>query len=127
LAELGKSILGILDIDADLTFGDGDLALAHDLARRIVSDTGLIDDPAYGYPLQLLLSSPTDPTSIQRRVAAQCMQDERVSDVAVPVDHDVATQTMTVSVAVTKSSGDTFAFTLAISLLTVELLLPEAA
>ena len=128
MADLGKSILGILDIDADLSFGDGDLALAHDLCRRFVTEPGgLLDDPAYGYALQILLSSPVDAPSIQRRLRDQCMQDERVTEAVVTVDHNLATQTMSVTVAVTKKVGGTLKFTLDVAALTVELLLPEAA
>lgn len=125
MAEFGKSILGILDVDADLSFGDGNLALAHDLCRRLVTEPGgLLDDPAYGYGLQLLLSSPVDALSVQRKVASQCLQDERVEDVQVDVTQNLATQTIVVEIAVETAEGP-FALTMTISQLTIEVLLPN--
>jgi hypothetical protein len=127
LADLGKSILGILDIDADLSFGEGNLALAHDIARRLVTEPGgLTDSPGYGYGLQLLLSSTVDAPSVERRIAEQCLQDERVRDVEVSVTQDEAEKTITVGISLQTADGP-FEFTLAVSQLSVELLLPQAA
>lgn len=127
MADFGKSILGILDIDADLSFGDGNLALAHDLCRALVTEPGgLLDSPEYGYGLQLLLSSPVDALSVQRKVAAQCLQvgGDRLTDVAVTVDQDLQGQTITVAIAVTTADGP-FSLTLTLSQLSVEVLLPN--
>jgi hypothetical protein len=129
LADLGKSILGILDVDADLSFGDGDLALIHDLARRLVTEPGgLLDDPEYGYALQILLSSPVDAPSIQRRCGSQLLQDERVADpININVAQDLAKQSLTIEIAVTKrDDGTALTFTLEFSKLTVDLLLPTS-
>jgi hypothetical protein len=125
LAELGKSILGILDVDADLSFGDGNLALAHDLTRRLVTSV-LLDDPAYGYNLYILLSSTVDAASVQRRVEAQCMQDERVQEAEVEVTQDLPNATISIAIWVLTANGP-FEFTIEISKLGVEVLLPEAA
>lgn len=125
MAELGKSILGILDVDADLSFGDGNLALAHDLARRLVTSE-LLDDPAYGYNLYVLLSSTVDAASVQRRIAAQFMQDERVQEAEVGVVQDLPNATIRIACWVLTANGP-FEFTLEISKLGVEVLLPEAA
>lgn len=129
MADLGKSILGILDVDADLSFGDGRLALAHDLCRRFVTEPGgLLDAPQYGYAIQILLSSPVDAPSLQRRLLAQCLQDERVIEegTTVTVTQDLPNQSMTIDVVVQTATGP-FKFTLLITQLSVELLLPEAA
>jgi hypothetical protein len=128
LAGLGKSILGILDIDADLSFGDEDVALIHDVARRLVTEPGgLLDDPSYGYALQILLNSTVDAPSVQRRVVDQCLQEERLSDATAAVTQNLEMATMTVDVSITKKVGGTLTFKLELSLLTVELLLPDAA
>lgn len=127
MADLGKSILGILDIDADLSFGEGNLALAHDLARRLVTEPGgLTDSPSYGYGLQLLLSTPVDAQSVQRRIEEQCLQDERVRDVEAVITQSEDASTMNVQIWIETADGP-FEFTLDVSAVTVELLLPEAA
>lgn len=129
MADLGKSILGILDVDADLSFGDGHLALAHDLCRRFVTEPGgLTDSPEYGYAIQILLSSPVDAPSLQRRLLGQCLQDERVVEegTTVTVTQDLPNQSMTIEVVVQTATGP-FKFTLLVTQLSVELLLPGAA
>lgn len=128
MADLGKSILGILDVDADLSFGDGNLALAHDLARRLVTEPGgLLDSPRYGYALQILLSTPVDRASVERRVLDQCLQEERVLDgTTVTVEQSLATQTMSITIAVKTAAGP-FPLTLNISQLSIEVLLPDGS
>lgn len=127
MAVFGKSILGILDVDADLSFGDGNLALAHDLCRRLVTEPGgLLDDPAYGFGLQILLSSPVDALSVQRKILSQLLQDERVlqDNTTVAVTQNLATQTIVVEIAVDTDDGP-FPLTIAVSQLSVEVLLPD--
>jgi hypothetical protein len=126
LADLGKSILGILDIDADLSFGDGNLAFAHDEARRLCTEPGgLMDDPAYGYGLQLLLSSTIDGPSVERKIEQQLLQDERALEADATVIADSEQKTVSVPIALETADGP-FEFTLNVSQLSVELLLPEA-
>ncbi|MBA2724294.1 MAG: hypothetical protein H0U56_15680 [Methylibium sp.] len=126
MADLGLDFLGILDLDADLTTGTGKLALIHAVARRLTTTTGqMLDDPSYGYNLQLLTNSVVQPERVAERVRVQCLEEERVSEegTTVTVSYEAGTKTLTVDIVLGTDDGATYAFTLNVTAVTAEILL----
>lgn len=105
--------------DLDPTFGwtSGITTLAQALARRLETPAGSLPyDPDYGLDLREYVADDLDDSDVlrlQSLIAAQAAQEERVLDANVTATQTLATQTLTLAIALRLADG-TFALTIAI-------------
>lgn len=117
---LGTDVSCVEDVDAEMSSVVGRDALAQALARRLGTPKGgLWYDLLYGYDLRQLIGTSKSDAEIKAGIKGQCLQDERVLDIAVGLRRDG--RQLFVQLAITDSFG-TFVRTLAVSSVTVELL-----
>ena len=135
MADFGSDFSGVSDLDANWTFISGDssaakpnsiTALTQALARRLTTPNGSLPyDSDYGYDVRDLVSSTRTPESAEALIEAECVKDERVDSCkcTITVAGSGAGDTAwTISINCTTSTGDTFAFVLSVTAVTVTLL-----
>ena len=122
--DYGTDCAATTDLDPYFTLVSGATVVAQSLARRLQTPPGgLVDDPDYGYDLRSWVNrgmTTRESFELTQRVEAECMKDERVSSVVVSLA--TTTTTITVDLAVTLRSGETFPLVLTVSLVTVSVL-----
>src|SRR5262245_57912250 len=94
----------------------GRTALAHRLARRLVTPRGIFPFwPDFGTDLRKFLLAKALPSRVAQEAEAECMNDEQVEAAEVTVSEiDLAKREMTIDIAVTDADGE-FDFTMKIS------------
>ncbi len=121
----GSDFAGVTDLDARWTFLEGEkdeaLAFVQAVARRYVTPrAGNPWDAAYGLDLRSFVSDTASPAFVQQAINAEARKDERVSDCSSTIV--VSGDSWTVQIRCTSSTGATYAFTLAVSKVSVTLL-----
>jgi phage baseplate assembly protein W len=125
MADFGTDIAGTTDLDSGLSLVSGERVLAEALVRRLTTPRGaLFYAPDYGSDVRELLLARVDARALaawRARIEGECVKDERVDRARAAIDFDFATETATISVAIT-SADRTFRLTVSVSALSVELL-----
>lgn len=120
--ELGTDLGGdVDDLDANLSFVSGRRALLQNLADRLTTPRGsLWYDESYGDDIRRFIGASVDARVIEGAVEAECLNDERVSEVTATIaetdDQVLLTSTITLDIAVTDADGP-FEFTLEVGAL----------
>ena len=117
---------GGADLDPFFALVSGWTQLAQALVARITTPTGgLVDDPSYAIDVRAYLNdTPASTATIAAEIRAEWLRDERVYDASARVTFDEAAEALTVQGVVTTAEG-TFALTVAIGAVTVDLLRVE--
>ena len=122
----GSDLSCLNDLDPSMLETSGLHMLAQALCRRLITPRGtLIDDANYGFDLRQFLGddlAPADVARISAGVDAELVKDERVA--ASQTTAGLLSGVLTVSTAVTPSSGPNFQLVVAVSAVTVALLSP---
>lgn len=125
MADLGTDIYCVDDLDPAFATVDGTKAVAQAIARRLGTPRGaLFYDPDYGYDLRAFLNAPIDDRMLFQigvGVENEARKDERVFDAQAVATYDVQTETMTVVLRGSTSSGP-FQLILAVDEVSVEVL-----
>lgn len=134
MADFGSDFGGVSDLDVNWTFVSGDssaakpnslTALSQALARRLTTPSGgLPYDPDYGYDVRDLVSTNRTSESAASLIEAECLKDERVDSCTctITVAGSAGDTAWQIAVNCTTSTGDTFAFVLNVTAVSVELL-----
>lgn len=122
--ELGVDFSCLEDLDPSLTLVDGNLALGQSSGRRLITPRGgLFYDRNFGSCVRRFLKAGvTTPTRIGRMCEQEVLKDERVKAVAAEVSWSDQDETLEIGLRITPVAGRTFALTINVDELDVELL-----
>lgn len=114
------------DLDPYFRRIEGPQAVAHAVARRLVTPTGALSwDLEAGFDLRGLLGADYDDgfaAAVAAAVETEALKDERVAGADATVLFDAPTQSGRISVRLTLADGPTFDLVLAVSSVSVTLL-----
>lgn len=121
----GSDFAGVDDLDANLTFLEGDkaemTALAQATARRLTTPrNGLFYDLSYGEDIRSFVSDSIPPALVSKMLSAEVKKDQRIRDCTTVIT--VVGDTWTVIINPTATTGQSFTLTISVSSVTVELL-----
>jgi phage baseplate assembly protein W len=123
MAELGRDLSCLQDLDATGLEVSGRTVLAQAVLRRLITPRGrLIDDANYGFDLTQFIDDdlgPADLARIRAGIEAECLKDERVAVVTAKVT--LTAGVMVVTVNLTDSAGP-FTLVVAVSAITATIL-----
>lgn len=125
----GTDFSGVDEIDANWAFLEGEAnevtAFVQAIARRYLTPRGgLFYDQSYGFDIRTLVGDNIEPSLAEAMIATEALGDERVADcqASVTASGPLNGQTWQIKIVVTAKTGATYALTLAVSAVTVELL-----
>ena len=132
MADFGKDLSCVTDLDPTLRVVSGRTALMQAIARHLITPRGRLEgDPNYGFDLAGYLNDDVTQDDIawmEAQIEAECLKDERVESATVTVavrSLRALTIELDIQVLITDASGP-FQFTLRASEVTVELLTQAA-
>jgi hypothetical protein len=123
VADLGLDLSGVDDLSPQMTEVSGRLGLIQSIARRLQTPNGgLFYDPDYGYDVRRFLSAVVvNSGELASSVEAEALKDERVAQATATVVFSASSSSLLIKLEIADSGGP-FAFVLAVSAVTVELL-----
>ena len=118
MADLGTGVAsvwsagGAADVDPFFRRVSGNLAVAHSIARRLITERGTLSwAPGVGFDVRALInealagSSQAVTSMIATYVREEALGDERVSDAEVDVSFNASTHSLRISMRVTTAEG----------------------